>query len=286
VRRFAREHGVELAGMAGSGPGGRITLQDVKRRAATAQPAPGPEPPSPPPPAVEAASGRAAPGKTERRPLSEIRRAAGEAVARSWAAVPHLWQYGEADITELEAVRARYGASRGGAGSSPSVTTFVVKAAVAALKDHPAFNASLDTASQELILKKYYNVGVTVDTPDGHLVPVIRAADRMSVVEVAAHLTAVEQRAQAGAVDREELTDATFTVARLGSAGGPAPTPLVTGSAVALLGIGEPRENAAGRVLLPLCLAGDRRVIGEGEGEQFLSTVGYLLSHPIDLLLW
>jgi pyruvate dehydrogenase E2 component (dihydrolipoamide acetyltransferase) len=238
----------------------------------------------------EAVPGRDDWGDVERRPLSEIRRASSEQVSRSWTATPHGWQYAEADISELQALRQRYNEGRGEAGPTVGIAAFAIKAAVAALKEQPRLNASLDGASQELILKRYYHIGVTVDTVDGRLAPAIRGADRKSVVEVAEELTAMEERARQGDLEPKACAGTTFTVARLGSREGPTPTPLVNGPEVALLGVGELKEVSmasgwSAPLMLPVCLAYDRRAISEAEAERFLNDVVRYLSEPMELLL-
>ncbi len=229
-------------------------------------------------------------GEIQRKPLTELRRVAGEQVSRSWSEIPHGWQYSEADISELQALRRRYNERRGKAGTTVELMAFVVKAAVAALKAHPRFNASLDTASQELILKRYYHIGVTVDSGGGRLIAAIRGADRKSVVGLAADLKSMEGRVREGVLEPEECSGTTFSVAKLGSREGPAPKPLVNEPDVALLGVGAPREESqvsgwSVPLLLPLCLACDLRVISEAQGDAFLRDVVRYLSEPMELLL-
>jgi len=289
TRRLARELGVDLHQVSGSGPGGRITAEDVRafvKKSMTA---------------AMSGLGAAAPpplpdfsqwGPVERQPLGAIRRKTAEHMAMAWQLVPHVTQYDAADITELEAVRKRYAVSRGDAPGKVTVTVLAVKAAMAALRAYPQFNASLDAAGGQLIFKKYYHIGVAVDTEHGLFVPVLRDVDRKSVVDLAVEIEQLAERARQRKLGLEEMKGGTFTITNLGGIGGTAFSPIVNYPEVAILGISRARkeqvvrqEQVEQRILMPVSLSYDHRVIDGADGARFLRKICEVLSDPMQLLL-
>ncbi len=290
VRRLARELGVDLTALKGSGPGGRISFGDVKNAVQT----------------VAAPSGfasgiAAAPlpdftkwGAVERKPLSGIGRATAEQMARSWATIPHVTQFDKADITELEKLRKQYGKQAEAAGGKLTVTAIIMKVVAGALKKFPQFNASFDVVSNELVLKSYYSIGVAVDTERGLLVPVVRDVERKNIIELAVELNQIAEKARAKKTSLEELQGGTFTITNLGGIGGTAFTPIVNAPEVAILGLSrgglEPFWNAeknefVPRLMLPLSLSYDHRVINGADGARFLRWICQALENPFMIAL-
>ncbi|MBI4345569.1 MAG: 2-oxo acid dehydrogenase subunit E2 [Elusimicrobia bacterium] len=284
VRRLARDLGVDLSKVRPTGEGGRITHEDltayVKGRLAAGPSA-----------AAAAPAALAAPalpdfgkwGGVERRPLSSVRRATAENLARAWSQVVAVTQHDEADTTELE--RLRKERSKGDV--KVTMTSFAVKAAAAALAKFPQFNASIDMGAGELILKKYVHVGVAVDTDRGLLVPVIRDADQKSLAEVSQELAELAAKARAKKLSLDEMRGGTFTVTNLGGIGGSGFSPIVNWPEVAILGISRgasaPVWNGKSfepRLLTPFSLSYDHRVIDGADGARFLRYVCELLGRP------
>jgi pyruvate dehydrogenase E2 component (dihydrolipoamide acetyltransferase) len=286
TRRLARELGVPLERVRGSGREGRVTEDDVRefvRQLAVA-----------PAPLAVAANGQAAPalpsfeqwGPVERQPLSHIRRLTARQMSLAWNLVPHVTQHDLADVTVLEAFRKQ---QSDGKGPKLTMTAFALKACAIALKEFPTFNASLDTANEQLVLKRYYHIGVAVDTDHGLLVPVIRDVDKKSVQELAAEVSAAAEAARAR---KGELTGGTFTITNLGGIGGTAFTPIVNYPEVAILGLSRSRWQPAvhegevvPRLLLPLSLSYDHRVIDGAAAARFTRRIADLLENPLTMLL-
>jgi pyruvate dehydrogenase E2 component (dihydrolipoamide acetyltransferase) len=262
VHRMARELGVDLQLVEGSGLGGRVRKSDVEAfigRALAGRPAVAPVPA--PAPEVDVAAF----GPVERRPLSRLKRISGAHLHRSWTAIPHVTSHEDADITDLEAFRVAVNRERT---EGPRVTllAFVVTAAVLTLRAFPEFNASLD--GDELCLKRYYHIGFAADTPRGLVVPVLRDADRMGVLEIAGELARLAARARAAELAPSEMQGGSFTVSSLGGVGGTAFTPIINAPEVAILGVSRaamrPVWDGAGfqpRLILPLSLSWDHRVV-------------------------
>jgi pyruvate dehydrogenase E2 component (dihydrolipoamide acetyltransferase) len=291
VRKFARELGVDLARVKGSGPKGRITQADVQdfvkgvMRGA-------------PPAAAPAARGGLAfdlpewPqvdfakfGPVETKPLSRIRKLSGGFLHRNWVSIPHVTQHDEADITELEAFRKENAQVAEKGGFKLTMLAFLVKASVNALKEFPDFNASLDKTGDNLIIKKYYHIGVAVDTPDGLLVPVIRDADRKGVFDLAKELAEVSKAAREKKLKPDAMRGGTFSISSLGGIGGTAFTPIINAPEVAILGVARSqmrpvyRDGAfVPRLMLPLSLAYDHRVIDGAAGARFTTYLASVLS--------
>jgi pyruvate dehydrogenase E2 component (dihydrolipoamide acetyltransferase) len=291
TRRFAREIGLDIHDVSGSGPGGRISQDDVKNRAREILSSGG---------AVQAGSTPAVPlpdfsqfGEIEAQEFSNVRRATSNQMARSWQA-PHVTQFDKADITELEKLRKKYAPLAEESGGKLTVTAILVKAIVGALKKFPQFNSSLDLGSEQLILKKYYNIGVAVDTERGLLVPVIKNADRKGVFEIAKELGEVAERARNKKTGLEELQGGCFTLTNLGGIGGTNFTPIVNAPEVAILGVArggfEPvwnkeKNEFEPRMMLPLSLSYDHRVIDGADGARFLRFIAQSLQEPFLLAM-
>lgn len=283
TRRLARKLGVDLETVHGSGPRGRVTQDDVisfARRGAITSPAAA----SVAPPLPDFTKW----GKVEAQPLELVRRKTAEAMSVAWAQVPHVTQHDLADVTELDAFRR----SHENKGPKLTVTAFALKAVAVALKEFPNFNASLDVAGQKLIKKQYVHVGVAVDTDRGLLVPVIRDVDKKSVRELAASLADIAERARQRKLGLEDLKGGTFTITNLGGIGGTAFTPIVNWPEVAILGLSRARQEPAvrdgqvvPRLMLPLSLSYDHRVIDGADGARFTRRVAQMLENPLLLLL-
>jgi pyruvate dehydrogenase E2 component (dihydrolipoamide acetyltransferase) len=292
TRRLSRQLGVDLDRVHGSGTRGRITVDDVKahvRQLMGSGAAGAPAADGAPPPLPDFSQW----GAVEMQPLSGLRRKIAENMSLAWRVVPHVTQFDEADVTELELGRRRIEKESEAKGEPRvTVTVLAMKACVAALKEFPQFNASLDIAAGRLVLKRYYHIGVAVDTPQGLLVPVLRDVDRKSLRELAAELADLAARARERKVSVEELRGGSFTVTNLGGIGGIGFTPIVNYPEVAILGIARLREVVALRdgapairSVLPLSLSYDHRVIDGADGARFLRRVATLLGDSFRLLL-
>jgi pyruvate dehydrogenase E2 component (dihydrolipoamide acetyltransferase) len=291
ARRLARQLGVDLGSVTGSGPKGRVTREDVE--AAAGAPATGPAPAAPaapgglPPwPEVDFASF----GPVETVARSRIARIAGPALARNWVTIPHVTQHDEADITELEAFRKEVNAAHADEGVKVTMVSLLLKACAAALRAFPAVNSSL--VGEDLVVKRYYHLGFAVDTPNGLLVPVIRDVDRKGLLDIARELTELSGAAREGALTREQMQGGTFTVSSLGGIGGTAFTPIINAPEVAILGVSRsamrPVWNGTGfvpRLMLPLSLSYDHRVIDGAAAARFTTHLSDLLSDPRKMLL-
>jgi pyruvate dehydrogenase E2 component (dihydrolipoamide acetyltransferase) len=322
TRRLARELGVDLALVPPSGPAGLVTADDVRAFAEgkAAAPAPGAAPPPAAPPsearpapaqapaAAPQAGGPLAPiappplpdftrwGQVERVPLRSVRRSTARHMALAWSQIPHVNHQDVADITELEAFRQSHKEAVKQQGGSLTLTVFALKAVVAALKAFPRFNSSLDTATEEIVLKHYYHVGVATDTDRGLLVPVVRDVDRKSLSQLAQELPKLVQRTQSGEVALEEMQGGTFTITNIGILGGTGFAPIVNYPEVAILGIGKARLQpvirgdleafqVVPRLILPLVLAFDHRVLDGAEAARFTNLVIEILEDPNKLML-
>lgn len=287
VRRLAREVGVNVYDVQGSGPGGRIGEEDVKahaRRALSGGVLSGGMPSAALPDFSKF-------GAIEVEPLSNVRRATANQMARSWQA-PHVTQFDKADITNLEALRKKYSKDAEKRGGKLTVTAILLKVVVAALKKFPQFNASLDLANDQIVYKQYFNIGVAVDTPRGLLVPVLRDVDQKSLYDLAAELGEIAGRARDKKTGLEELSGGCFTITNLGGIGGTSFTPIVNTPEVAILGVArgsmEPKWNGQSfepRMMLPLSLSYDHRAIDGADGARFLRFTAEALEEPFLLTL-
>lgn len=274
VRKLAKELGVDLGAVTGSGPQGRITEQDVRREAELkAKP--------------KAKRKYDLYGYVERIPLRGMRRTIAEAMVRSASTAAQVTATEEADATRLLALRdsARQGAFPGEV--KLTLLPFLVKAVARALQEHPYLNSSLDDDAQEIILKRYYNIGVAVDTPDGLMVPVIKGVTEKTVLEIAREMTQLAQKARSRTIDLADLQGGTFTVTNYGSVGGILGTPIIRHPEAAILGVGRVLERPvvrAGEIhvvpILPLSLSFDHRVVDGAEAARFLNTLIRLIQEP------
>lgn len=285
TRRLARQLGVDLHGVAGSAAGGRITQEDVKafvKARMEGGAATGGGGGHAPPPLPDFSKW----GETERVPLNKIGRSAAANLSMCWNVIPHVTQHDVVDITELEAARKKAAeiAKKTGA-PKVTMTALAMKAAAVCLKEFPKFNAALDPQTNELVYRKYFHIGCAVDTPNGLLVPVIQDCDQKSITEIAAALTDVAVRARDGGVKLSEMQGACFTITNLGGIGGTSFTPIVNYPEVAILGMSRGRTELKvndgeieERLMLPLSMSYDHRVINGADAARFVVRIGQLLS--------
>jgi len=285
TRRLARELGIDLAQVPGSARFGRVTEEDVK--AFVRDLASGSIPLATP--TTGAIQAPLLPrfedwGPVERQKLSMVRKATSRQMSLAWSLIPHVTQHDDADVTDLEAFRKQQQAQ----GIKLTVTAFAIKAAAIVLKRFENFNASLDTAANQLVLKRYYHIGVAVDTPGGLVVPVLRDVERKSVHQLAGELTAVAEKARAGKLDGQDMEGGTFTITNLGGIGGTGFTPIVNYPQVAILGMSRSRllpvvrdGSVTPRLLLPLSLSYDHRVIDGAAAARFTRQLAELLENPL-----
>jgi len=291
LRKYARELGVDLALVKGSGPNGRILHEDVQALVKKALSGIG---------TASASFGKieledfSKYGKTERRKLTRIQKISGPHLQKSWQIIPHVTQYDEADVTELEELRRtlKEEMKKSNDPVSISILPFIIKAVVAALKKFPQMNASFDEDSGELILKHYYHIGIAVDTPEGLIVPVLRDADTKSVTDIARELASLSQKARERKLRPEDLSGGSFSISSLGGIGGTAFTPLINPPQVAILGVSrlskKPVWNGkefVARDILPFSVAYDHRVIDGADGVRFTTYLASLLGDLRRVLL-
>jgi pyruvate dehydrogenase E2 component (dihydrolipoamide acetyltransferase) len=293
VRRFARELGVDLTKVKGSGPKGRILKDDVQGyvKSVLARPASaaaGGGLSVLPLPAVDFTKF----GPTEVKPLSRIKKISGANLHRNWVTIPHVTQNDEADITELETFRKQMSDEVQKQGIRVTLLAFLVKAAVAALKRYPQFNASLSSDGESLVLKQYFNIGVAVDTPNGLVVPVIRDSDKKGVIQLAKELGEVSAKARDGKLSPTDMQGGCFSISSLGGIGGLNFTPIINAPEVAILGVSRSVMKPVWkdgqfvpRLMLPLSLSYDHRVVDGAEGARFITYLNGVLSDIRRLVL-
>jgi pyruvate dehydrogenase E2 component (dihydrolipoamide acetyltransferase) len=302
VRRLARELGVDVNRVRGTGPGGRITSEDVHAYAKSIITAAA----SGVAPQASAGGGasttvtvvpRALPdfarfGEIERTPMSKVRAITTQSMAYAWNTVPHVTQHDEADITALEAARAKYAPRVEAAGGKLTLTSILAKVCASALRKFPDFNASVDIARNEIIHKKYVNIGIAVDTDRGLLVPVVRHVDRKNLVAISVEITQLADKARHKRIMPDDLEGGNFTVSNLGGIGGVGFTPIVYAPEVAILGVSRASmkpvyvdDKFQPRLLLPLSLSYDHRLIDGAVAARFLRWVCEALEDPILLAL-
>jgi pyruvate dehydrogenase E2 component (dihydrolipoamide acetyltransferase) len=281
VRRFARELGVDLSKVKGSGPKGRILKEDIQGyvKATLARPA-----------AATGGSGvgiNLLPmpvvdftkfGPIEAKPLSRIKKISGANLHRNWVMIPHVTQNDEVDITELEAFRKQMSDENQKSGVRVTLLAFLIKAVVAALKRYPQFNASLSADGENLIFKQYYNIGVAVDTPNGLVVPVIRDSDKKGALQLAKELGEISLKARDGKLSPADMSGGCFSISSLGGIGGTHFTPIINAPEVAILGVSRSATKPVWkdgqfvpRLLLPISLSYDHRVVDGAEGARFIT---------------
>jgi pyruvate dehydrogenase E2 component (dihydrolipoamide acetyltransferase) len=308
TRRLARELGVELRAVSPTGSGGIVTKEDVEAYARQK------EQPAPTPPAVAVAMSPPVPvaqplalpaglpdftrwGPVERLPFRSIRRATATQMTASWTQIPHVHCQDNVDITRLEAFRQKHKTELAAIGVRLTMTVFAMKAVTTALKNYPSFNASLDLAAQEIIVKHYFHIGIAVDSENGLLVPVIRDVDRKSIKELAIEVDGTIARVRAGKQSREEMQGGTFTITNAGALGGSHFSAIINYPEVAILGLGQGRMQPAvitddrgkheivPRLIMPIVLCFDHRVVDGGDAIRFLRLVIDALEDPDELLI-
>ena len=294
MRRIAREMGVDLTKVTGTGEKGRITKDDIMAFLRGPAPAPAGAP--------AAAAGAGIPeipaqdfskfGPIETKPLSRIKRLSGPFLHRSWLNVPHVTQNDEADITETDAYRKELDTAGKEKGYRVTLLAFLIKASVSALKQHPEFNASLSPEKDALIYKRYYNIGVAVDTPDGLVVPVVKDADRKGIVEISQELGAISKKARDGKLSPTDMAGGSFTISSLGGIGGTAFTPIVNAPEVAILGVVRSKmapvwdgNEFKPRLMLPVCVSYDHRVIDGALAARFTRNLCHVLEDVRRIML-
>jgi pyruvate dehydrogenase E2 component (dihydrolipoamide acetyltransferase) len=296
VRRLARELGVDIRRVTGSGPSGRISPEDVQayvKSIMTGGAAPATNVPGQPLPDF------AKWGEVERKPMSNIRRKTAERLSHAWMTIPHVTQHDRADITLLETLRKQYGPHAEKAGGKLTITAIALKVVERAIRRFPQFNASVDVARSEIVFKKSIHIGIAVDTERGLLVPVIRDVDRKGIIDLSVEVSKASERARAGKLALDEMQGGGFTITNLGGIGGTSFTPIVNWPEVAILGISrggyEPvwraSESEPGgghfepRLMLPLSLSYDHRVIDGADAARFLRWVAEAFEQPFVLNL-
>ena len=293
VRKIARQFGVELGLVKGTGRKGRVLKEDVqayvkKQLASPASSGASSGAGIPPIPSIDFSKF----GETELRPMSRIKQATAKNLHRSWLNVPHVTQFDEADITELEIFRKTQNAELVKSGQKLTPLAFMVAACVSALKQFPQFNASIEPDYKNLILKKYYNIGVAVETPDGLVVPVIKDADKKGIVELATETATLAQQARDKKLPIDSMQGATFTISSLGGIGGSHFTPIVNAPEVAILGVSKSKmtpvwngDKFEPRMMLPLSLSYDHRAIDGAEAARFTNYLSAVLADLRRMLL-
>lgn len=292
VRRFARELGVNLSGLTGSGPKQRILKEDVQsfvKRQLTQLPSVGTASlPYPPAPVIDFSKF----GLVDVKELSRIQKISGKNLLRNWMTIPHVTQFGEADITSLEDFRKSQKTDLEKQNVKLTPLVFVMKAVVASLKAFPHFNASLDASGENLVMKKYFNIGVAVDTPNGLVVPVVRDVDKKGLVDLAKELAVISEKARNKQLTPNDMQGGCFSISSLGGIGGTAFTPIINAPEVAILGVSKashkPVYEDGGfvpRLMLPISLSYDHRVIDGADGARFIMHLTNMLSDIRNLLL-
>ena len=287
TRRLAREIGVDIAQIQGTGPGGRISIDDVKAHSKKLHAAQG------------AAPIAAAPlpdfsqwGAVERQPMTKVREITAERLAQAWATIPQVTQFDKADITSLEKWRAAYGQKAEAAGGKLTPTAILIKVLGIALKVFPQFNASIDIAQREVVYKRYFHIGIAVDTPHGLLVPVVRDVDQKNIIELAVELSELAQKTRERKIGPADMQGGSMTISNVGTMGGTAFTPIVNPPEVAILGVARSQVEPAyidgqfqPRTFLPLSLSYDHRLIDGADGARFLRWICTALEDPFIALL-
>ena len=287
TRRLAREIGVDIAQIQGTGPGGRISIDDVKAHSKKLHAARG------------AAPVVAVPlpdfsqwGTVERQSMTKVREITADRLAQAWATIPQVTQFDKADITSLEKWRAAYGKKAEAAGGKLTPTAILIKILGIALKVFPQFNASIDIAQREIVYKRYFHIGIAVDTPHGLLVPVVRDVDQKNIIELAVELSELAQKTRERKIGPADMQGGSMTISNVGTMGGTAFTPIVNPPEVAILGVARSQVEPAyidgqfqPRTFLPLSLSYDHRLIDGADGARFLRWICTALEDPFIALL-
>ncbi|MEZ6083059.1 MAG: dihydrolipoamide acetyltransferase family protein [Phycisphaerae bacterium] len=306
IRKLAREMGVNVDSLNGSGPGGRVLREDVESAAAGGSPAPSrtaqsaqPMPATPPPaaaalaepPVIEGTPGQDNWGAIIKSPLTQIRKTIARQMSKSVSTIPHVTQTDEIDITLLDAMRHEL---RGEDGSGPRVTmmAFILRTLCHCLRTHPVFNASFDDEREEIIYKQYVNIGIAVDSPRGLVVPVIRDADKLSVLGLSHELSKIAQKVRDVQFGIEDLRGGTFTITNYGAIGGIYGTPIINHPEVAILGVGRTQERLhledeelQTRLYMPISLSFDHRAADGAQAARFMNDIVAHLSNPALLMI-
>jgi pyruvate dehydrogenase E2 component (dihydrolipoamide acetyltransferase) len=287
VRRLAREMDVDITKVKGTGPGNRISAEDVKKHAGKSEAAPAEEAA---PKAIELPDFSQW-GTTSREPMTNIRKITSKNVQQAWQTIPHVTQFDEADITELENFRKRFQSKAEKAGGKLTVTAILLKIAGFALQKFPRFNASIDANSNEIIYKHYYNVGIAADTPKGLLVPVVQDVNSKSLIDLSVELTELAEKARNKKISPDEMQGGNFTISNLGGIGGTAFTPIVLPPQVAILGVARSQYKPVyvngeleKRLIIPLSLSYDHRIIDGADGARFLRWICDVIEDPYAIL--
>ena len=287
VRKLALELGVDLKAVSGSGPQGRITEEDV--REFKVRPSAAPEEKKP---AIKIKEKYDFYGELERIPLRGIRRATAKRMADSVRTAAHVTHFDEADATRLAQLRKSLKAEAEAKGIKLTYLPFIVKALIAALKIHPMFNASLHEEDEEIVVKKYYNIGIAVDVPDGLIVPVVKSADQKSLLEIASDIQNLAEAARKRTLDLADLKGGTFSITNVGMIGGEGATPIINYPEVAILATLKIKERARlekgevkAKMTLPLCLSFDHRVVDGAEAARFMNDLIKSIEDPSPLKL-
>ena len=292
VRRFAREIGIDINEVSGTGPGGRISIEDVKsfakmlnkQKAVSDNVLRGIE--------AEKLPDFSKWGEIEVKPMSKVREKTAKHLAYAWATIPHVTQFDKADITDLEKLRKEFGKKVESAGGKLTVTGILLKVISSAFKVFPQFNASVDLVNSQVIYKKYHNIGIAVDTDRGLLVPVIRNVDRKNLIDLSVELTAIAEKARNAKLTLEDMQGGNFSISNLGGIGGSGFTPVVNSPEVAVLGVSRSQMepvftdgNFIPRLMLPLSLSYDHRLIDGADAARFLRWVCEALEKPFKILV-
>ena len=285
TRRLAREIGVDIAQVQGTGPGGRISIDDVKAHSKKLHATRGAIPTTPLPDFSQW-------GAVEREPMTKVREITAERLAQAWATIPQVTQFDKADITSLEKWRAEYGKKAEVAGGKLTPTAILIKVLGIALKVFPQFNASIDIAQREVVYKRYFHIGIAVDTPHGLLVPVVRDVDQKNIIELAVELSELAQKTRERKIGPADMQGGSMTISNVGTMGGTAFTPIVNPPEVAILGVARSQVEPAyidgqfqPRTFLPLSLSYDHRLIDGADGARFLRWICTALEDPFIALL-
>lgn len=299
IRKLARDLGIDLTRVQGSQRGGRIVLEDLKRyierlqaivfgkeKQAESQPAAvAPSYAAPAPKPLDLSKW----GPTARKPFSSLRKTISQRLTETWNTAPHVYQFDEVDISDLMDLRKKHKSAYAKKGANLTLTAFAVKAVCEALKKHPIFNSSLDLASNEIVQKDFYHIAIAVDTEVGLVVPVLREADRKSLLEIALELQELAEKARDRKLGADEMKGGCFTISNLGGIGGTHFTPIINAPDAAILGMGRGVTRPAyidgklqPRVLLPLCVSYDHRLIDGADGARFTTTLAQAFGNISD----
>ena len=288
VRQFAREIGIQIHEVPGSGPSGRISIKDIKAYARSRAA-----------PSTVAGVSAVVPlpdfsrfGDVTKEPLTRVRRATATNIAQAWSTIPHVTLFHEADVTDVETMRQKQKDHASAAGGRLTITAILLKVVAAALRANPKLNASVDLSGNELVLKKYINIGVATDTERGLYVPVIRAVDSKSIIELAVELTQIAEESREGRLAPDRMQGASFSISNLGGLGTGHFTPIVNPPEIAILGVGRSAEQPRyidgqlrPRIMLPLALSFDHRAIDGADGARFMTWIVEALAQPLMLAL-